>query len=1481
MARSKELSQFAPLVTVLSGTTTLDSNYSISGNLTVSSNTISLGTEGATISYNSGTNLIELNTGLVVDSISIGGAGASGSFDTGSISYAANTITGYNTNEDISITANGTGRIVINNAVVINNDLTLTGTTLRAPATFTIDPAAHGDDTGTVVIKGNLQVDGTTTTINSTTLTVDDKNIVIASGAADAAAANGAGITVDGANATFTYTSTNDQFELNKGLKLPLGVKVTEFSDDGTLSGASDLAVPTEKAVKTYVNDFQAATFEPTGFSRGAPNTMGVIEFSLDGTTVYSIDQNSNQTTRTDGKFATGTPWEAAAAPRTLAMYPANGQSSFIIWQSGIKYTFTTLQTASFTAGQQAAHYFFFDQGVLNSYTSITGEYIQKLPFVSEVYCDESTNTVVVFGEERHGITMDGATHLYLHGTTGTRYRSGLGISGITAGATTYSMTVGGVIYDEDIAISIDNQTTNNMLYQVGNTWKITPADNKYAYMVNGVAQYNKRTGSTYSLEPIPAGSYAVMYYMATNCRIHQTMKIMGQNLFTSLALARESAQSEPRDTSLLGLPSPEFLYVGAVVVDSTGAVQTLDNNAVFVDLRLVNISAGTNSSSAAVVMTAKDSIFDNTGSGLSATNVQLALTELGQEKVDRAGDTITGSLKIVNSGRLGVGATSPGRNIEIWDSSTSTTTVGVGLLITNWDANTAGSRAGIVLKNFDNFGASIWSPRTLSTAGHLCFSTNGSGATEESGLTEKMRITNDGKVGIGTTTPSQILDIVKDAGDGSTTISVTNNGIGTSYTNGSARLRLAKYDGTQTRSHDVYFKISGAGYSDSRTTFTSSVAGNGDTDTLTLRNGNAGIGTISPSARLDVRGGDGTGGISGPTSGTWAAKIIMNQDTSGYGGLAVHSRWANANTSIFEVANGWNGATGYFPLFTVDGLGQTIWRTSTGSERMRITDDGKVGIGTSSPAVKLDTVGRIRAQQNDIGTSGALTLRQRTGDTYGAVIQWVNDANTVQKGWLQVDTSSNMILATGDNERVRIESNGNVLIGTTSNAVGARLKVGSDNVNFIVTESRGDGGPGEANHARIGGVYTNNTAVSAAMNFKFTGDGRQAHITFQTKNTNDDTQPIERLRITNGGLIGIGTSTPSVKLEVHDLVLIKGNNAAGIEYNDWPYSSLSIRRSDDYTINGITMASFGYRNDPIYLTDNSVANIRIWDSTQAAGAATSASTTMMTFGSPGPISFITGNGAERARIDSNGYVGIGKSSGMSKQLEIYGDTFPAIRIQNNSTGKTSADGLLLEMAGLDVNLWNYDAGSVVVGTSNSERMRVDSTGKVGIGTTNPNANLNVAGSVNLHNTIRTWMLGQPSVSGITSAGANCYVLKLDRSTIYYKGFTFDVHMQGGKDWSGHGFTTYFAKMCVSISSTDALRVHTIQEFSRSYIDNSGSEILFNTYSISTDANYLYLTMNYKGQLAGDGFKPNIFVVTTDCALNGSGSYQINNVYAV
>src|SRR6056297_2601801 len=70
--------------------------------------------------------------------------------------------------------------------------------------------------TGNMTVGGDLTVNGTTVTIDTTTLDVSDKNITVAKDAPDAATANGAGLTVDGADATFTYVSAGDNWAFNK-----------------------------------------------------------------------------------------------------------------------------------------------------------------------------------------------------------------------------------------------------------------------------------------------------------------------------------------------------------------------------------------------------------------------------------------------------------------------------------------------------------------------------------------------------------------------------------------------------------------------------------------------------------------------------------------------------------------------------------------------------------------------------------------------------------------------------------------------------------------------------------------------------------------------------------------------------------------------------------------------------------------------------------------------------------------------------------------------------------------------------------------------------------------------------------------------------------------------------------------------------------------------------------------------------------------
>ena len=116
----------------------------------------------------------------------------------------------------------------------------VTSNTISGPATITLDPAGVGDNTGKVTIAGDLQVDGTTTTVNSTTMTVDDKNLELGTGAANDAAANGGGITIVSGegNKTFNFEATGDNLGSSENLNIASG-KVYKVNNVETLSATT------------------------------------------------------------------------------------------------------------------------------------------------------------------------------------------------------------------------------------------------------------------------------------------------------------------------------------------------------------------------------------------------------------------------------------------------------------------------------------------------------------------------------------------------------------------------------------------------------------------------------------------------------------------------------------------------------------------------------------------------------------------------------------------------------------------------------------------------------------------------------------------------------------------------------------------------------------------------------------------------------------------------------------------------------------------------------------------------------------------------------------------------------------------------------------------------------------------------------------------------------------------------------------------
>lgn len=161
-------------------------------------------------------------TGGTIDGTVIGGtSAAAGSFTTigttGTATIHDLTVSNGITASDLTATHvvfAGTGGLLVGNANLtfdsVSGNLTAKG------AVVTNDLHVGGS----AYINGDLTVRGTTTTVNSTTVSVGDLNIELASAATSGAQADGGGITVKGANATITYASVDDSWNFNKKVNL-------------------------------------------------------------------------------------------------------------------------------------------------------------------------------------------------------------------------------------------------------------------------------------------------------------------------------------------------------------------------------------------------------------------------------------------------------------------------------------------------------------------------------------------------------------------------------------------------------------------------------------------------------------------------------------------------------------------------------------------------------------------------------------------------------------------------------------------------------------------------------------------------------------------------------------------------------------------------------------------------------------------------------------------------------------------------------------------------------------------------------------------------------------------------------------------------------------------------------------------------------------------------------------------------------------
>ena len=274
----------ATYTTVNAGTTTSATVNATTGNVTTLTATNVINTTLVATNFSSSN--VDVNGGAI-DGATVGAASASsGAFTT--LSASGNTtVTGSQSSGNAS-----SGALVVTGGAGIGENLNVGGD---------------------VIITGDLTVEGDTTTINTATLNVEDLNITIADGAADAAAANGAGITVDGANATLTYANADDSWNFNKLVKATTGAITTLTSTNviNTTLVATNFSSGNVQATGGYVDNVHvganvAATGSFTTLSATGTSTVAQVDGTvLNGATVNATNGNVTTISGTTATYTT------------------------------------------------------------------------------------------------------------------------------------------------------------------------------------------------------------------------------------------------------------------------------------------------------------------------------------------------------------------------------------------------------------------------------------------------------------------------------------------------------------------------------------------------------------------------------------------------------------------------------------------------------------------------------------------------------------------------------------------------------------------------------------------------------------------------------------------------------------------------------------------------------------------------------------------------------------------------------------------------------------------------------------------------------------------------------------------------------------------------------------------------------------------------------------------------------------------------